>query len=175
MKKGPSEVRFEFDHMLVKLGKYLRILGYDAAWEPGIRTHELIHRANREGRVFVTRNRQIREQYPPAREAVVLAEDDPVEQLRALGRALDLDLHSGLFSKCIRCNVPLDAVPDKAAVRARVHPNVFDRYDRFFTCPACGTVFWHGSHVRNTCRKLGVPLPEEGERPTSTAERPTPK
>ena len=29
---------------LYKLGKYLRILGFDASWEPALRTHELIRR-----------------------------------------------------------------------------------------------------------------------------------
>lgn len=159
MSKNPSDVRFQLDHMLIKLGKYLRILGYDAEWDLGIRTHELISRANREGRVFVTRNLRTREQCPPVRELVVLREDDPVEQLRTLAAALDLDLRAGLFSKCIRCNIALDAVVDKESIRARVHPNVFDRYERFFACPKCGTVFWHGSHVRNTCRKLGVEPP----------------
>ena len=38
------ETRFMVDHMLIKLGKYLRILGYDAAWDDGVRTHELILR-----------------------------------------------------------------------------------------------------------------------------------
>jgi uncharacterized protein with PIN domain len=31
----------------------------------------------------------------------------------------------------------------------------------FYTCPQCGTVFWKGSHVRNTCRKLRLPSAEE--------------
>ena len=57
-------VRFVVDHMLVKLGKYLRILGYDAAWDPAVRTHELIQRANVEGRIFLTRNGRLPEQYP---------------------------------------------------------------------------------------------------------------
>lgn len=159
MKRGPTDVRFEVDHMLVKLGKYLRILGYDAAWNAGLRTHELIAAANREGRVFLTRNTHLADEYPPPREVVVLPQDDPLEQLRALAERMELDLASGLFSKCIRCNVPLTPVADKESVRGKVHDSVLERYDRFFTCPQCGTVFWHGSHVRNTCRKLGIPPP----------------
>ncbi len=159
MDAEPQDVRFEVDHMLVKLGKYLRILGYDADWDPHPRTHELILKANREGRVFLTRNRQLADQYPHPLRLVAFVTDDPREQFRILVDQLHLDTRSRLFSKCIRCNVSLDVVADKESVRAKVHPNVFERYDRFFSCPQCGTVFWHGSHVRNTCRKLGLDLP----------------
>ena len=164
--------RFMIDHMLIKLGKYLRILGYEAEWDLRLRTHELIQRANVENRIFVTRNRRLPSQYPSPRRLILLDATAPVEQLDALVADLHLDRHAGLFTKCIRCNVVLDKIPDKAAIRDRVHPNVYARFDRFYTCPGCGTVFWKGSHVRNTCAKLGIePIPpqspsvESGPRP----------
>jgi uncharacterized protein with PIN domain len=76
-----------------------------------------------------------------------------IEQVR-------LDPQAGLFSKCIRCNVLLDKILDKQEIEAAVHPNIYARHEKFFKCPACHTVFWHGSHVVNTCKKLGVELPE---------------
>lgn len=159
MTTSPAEIRFLCDHMLVKLGKYLRILGYDAEWDPRRRTHELIRRANDEGRVFLTRNRRLESEYPRPARPVVFREDDPVAQLNALAARFGLEKQSGLFSACIRCNCPLDPVADKEEIRDRVHPAVFERHERFFRCPSCGTVFWHGSHVRNTCRKLGLDAP----------------
>lgn len=159
MKQGPADIRFTVDHMLIKLGKYLRILGFDADWNPGLRTHELILYANREHRFFLTRNRQIAAQYPEPERYLVLASNDPAAQFEQIVSRFDLDTHAWLFSKCIRCNRRLDPVTDKESIRARVHPNVFASHEHFYTCPSCGTVFWHGSHVRNTCRKLGIPLP----------------
>jgi len=153
----PADIRFMVDHMLIKLGKYLRILGYDAVWDPALRTHELILRANAEDRVFLTRNTRLAHQYPPPRRLATLTTTAPVEQLRQIVRAFDLDPASGWFSACIRCNRRLEPIPDKRAIRERVHPNVYARYERFFRCPQCGTVFWKGSHVRNTGRKLGWP------------------
>jgi len=153
--------RFTVDHMVIKRGKYLRIAGFDAEWDLGLRTHELSQRANAEGRVFLTRNRRLGINYPVPSRVVVLESPDPVRQLQTVVAALGLDPQADLFVRCIRCNVVLDPVPDKAAIRARVHPNVFARYARFFTCPRCGTVFWRGSHVRNTCRKLGLAAPGE--------------
>jgi uncharacterized protein with PIN domain len=54
--------------------------------------------------------------------------------------------------------MPLQSVPDKKEIEARVHPNVYGRFEQFYRCPSCGTVFWKGSHVRNTSRKLGLSL-----------------
>jgi uncharacterized protein with PIN domain len=147
------------DHMVIRLGKYLRIIGCDAAWDLHVRTQDLIVRANLEDRVFVTRNRRLPHQYPAPIRLFTLDDTDPVAQFDRLIAAWGLDPGAKLFSQCIRCNVALDPVPDKAAIRERVHPNVLNRYDRFFRCPRCGTVFWHGSHVRNTCRKLRLAPP----------------
>ena len=131
-------------------------MGYDAAWDRQVRTQELIARANAEGRVFLTRNTQLTNRYLWPRRVILLKDTDPVKQLSAVVTELKLDTLSGLFSKCIRCNVRLEAVSDKTMIRSRVHPNVWARQLEFFTCPKCHTVFWKGSHVRNTCRKLGL-------------------
>ncbi len=151
--------RFMMDHMVIRLGKYLRIAGYDAEWDTGLRTHDLIHRANASGRIFVTRNGHVAEQFPAVHELILLTTTDPVGQFRDLVDRLQLDVKAGLFSRCIRCNVELGPLADKREAEPRVHPNVYARQERFFRCPDCGTVFWHGSHVVNTCRKLGLPLP----------------
>ena len=158
-----AKPRFMLDHMVIRLGKYLRIIGYDADWDLALRTHDLIQRANASGRIFITRNTRLIEQYPPVRQAFILTETDPALQFHTLVARLGLDACTGLFSRCIRCNVGLDALPDKQSAEARVHPNVYLRQDRFFRCPHCGTIFWHGSHVANTCRKLNLPLPTDNK------------
>ena len=147
---------FMMDHMVIRLGKYLRIIGYDAEWDVGVRTHDLIQRANATGRIFVSRNTQLAEQYPPTRTGIILTETDPTLQFRTLVKKLGLDTQTSLFSRCIRCNVELSAVVDKQEVRERVHPNVYLRQERFFCCPHCGTIFWLGTHVANTRRKLSL-------------------
>jgi uncharacterized protein with PIN domain len=146
--------------MAVKLGKYLRCLGYDAAWSPGEPTRLLAQRAAREGRILLTRNTRVGVEFEAPCAWLQLASEDPVEQMAQVREALDLDVESGLFSRCIRCNVELATLADREAVRGRVHAGVFERYRTFFACPGCGTLFWKGSHVANTCRKLGLPPPE---------------
>jgi hypothetical protein len=151
-----EEHGFMVDHMLIRLGKYLRIIGYDAVWEKEVRTHALIARANAESRIFLTRNTHIAEQYPHPDKIFILKETDPVKQFQSVVAEFRLDPREKLFLKCIRCNVFLEKVAGKEKIRAAVHPNVYARFDAFFTCPKCGTVFWKGTHVANTCRKLGL-------------------
>jgi uncharacterized protein len=154
-------IRFMIDHMLIKLGKYLRIAGYDAEWDLTLRTHELILKANAEDRIFVTRNKHLPYQHPVPRRVVLLCTTDPVAQFHQVASELQLDTQANLFSRCIRCNVKLKEVSDKSEISSKVHPNVLQRYEHFHACPSCGTVFWKGSHVRNTCTKLQVTSSDE--------------
>ena len=85
---------------------------------------------------------------------LVPADMEPVAQLHQVVKSFDLDPNAFLFSKCIRCTVSLESVPDRDTIKSRVHPNVFARFETFYQCPRCDTVFWKGTHVRNTCRKL---------------------
>jgi hypothetical protein len=150
--------RFCVDGMAIRLGKYLRCLGFDAVWDARLPTRLLARRAAEEGRVFLTRNSRVGFELRPTGPYLALAGEDPVQQARQVIEELGLDT-GGAFTRCIRCNLPLDAVADREEVRARVPERVFPRHDRYFTCPGCHTVFWLGSHVARTCAKLGVPAP----------------
>ncbi|MBM4147895.1 MAG: hypothetical protein FJ224_02460 [Lentisphaerae bacterium] len=154
---GPAP-RFMVDRMLVRLGKYLRVMGYDAEWDAGAATGELVDRANRENRIFLTRNRRLADQHGIPDSAVLFETGNPVEQVAQLLQKMRLDPGARLFSRCIRCNVALRNIADKTLIRDRVHPAVYLRHSTFYTCPSCGTVFWKGSHVANTLRKLSPAL-----------------
>src|SRR5947207_2609029 len=104
--KAPA-LRFAVDAMLVKLGRYLRCLGYDAEWEPESSLATRIERADAQDRVFLTRNQNVGHQVPAPRRALFLASDDPVEQLWRVIDELGLDTERYLFTRCIRCNVEL--------------------------------------------------------------------
>jgi uncharacterized protein with PIN domain len=145
--------------MAVKLGKYLRCLGYDAEWDVRVPTRELARRAAAEGRVLLTRNTRVGFELEPPARWLQLTSEDAVEQLQQVVAAFDLDVRAHLFSRCILCNVALETISDRERARGRVPGRVLERYETFYACPRCGTVFWKGTHVANTCRKLGIEWP----------------
>ena len=154
--------RFLVDGMLIRLGKYLRCIGIDAEWERGTGTRALARRADLEDRILLTRNTRVGTEIEPPRRWRVLASEDPVEGLREVLDAFAIDPGELLFTRCISCNVELvRATPEE--VEARVLPEVRARHQLFFSCPSCRTVFWYGSHVVNTCAKLGLAPPAEAE------------
>lgn len=155
----PIAPRFLVDGMAIKLGKYLRCLGYDADWDVSTPTRGLARRAAAESRILLTRNTRMGFELEAPPRWLALESADPLEQVRQVVRELELDMRARLFSRCIRCNLELEVVADTTAVRERVPARVRERYRTFYTCPGCATVFWRGSHVANTCRKLGIEPP----------------
>jgi uncharacterized protein with PIN domain len=157
----PASTRpcFLVDASLIKLGRYLRCLGFDAEWDESASARELATRAEDQGRIFVTRSTRLDFEVPRPGACVELRAGDAEQQLAQLVRELGLDARRWLFTRCIRCNVELERVRDREQVRALVAPEVFARQSEFFRCPRCATVFWRGSHVANTCRKLGLEPP----------------
>lgn len=151
------ELRIVVDHMLLKLGRYLRCLGIDAVWDLEHTTHELMRRAHAERRTFVTRNARPQLRRRVALRVLLVRSTDPVEQVREVLEATGVDPMSRIFSRCIRCNVELEELPPAAPALDRLPPRVRSTYRRFHRCPSCETVFWKGTHVANTCRKLGLP------------------
>jgi hypothetical protein len=139
------QARFSVDRTLGKLVKWLRILGYDTLSEPGIADPEFIGRAAREGRIALTRKRRWGGTGVP--EGVVVLTADRVRS--QVGEVLErLDLHpdpAGRLTRCLRCNSPLEEA-GREEITALVPLYVPQRYDRFFRCPACGGVYWPGTH-----------------------------
>jgi len=134
---------FVVDTMLGTLAKYLRIMGYDAAYQRHYseqRMRELVG----EGRVLLTRSRERAARY----ENSILVDRDLVkDQLAVLDRHVRLTRdHAGYFSRCIRCNSPLEKADEEVA-RERVPDYVFTtQRDRIQFCPACGRCYWPGTH-----------------------------
>jgi len=151
---------FLVDHMLAKLGAYLRCIGLDAASSALLR-RELLQHARVESRVLLTRSPKLAGLAPPDAHVFRVEDADPVRQLWAVVRAFDIDPRARLFTRCIRCNVELALLEGRGEWTSRVPPRVLERHARFWTCPACGTIFWRGTHVANTCAKLGIVSPED--------------
>lgn len=156
----PPELRFFCDAMLGRLARWLRALGYDAAYDPRIGDAELVRRAVEEERVILTRDRGLAQAWR-VEGCVVLESDDPLESLAALDRRFDLGWPRPLFRRCLACNTPLEEAPAAEVVR-RVPDRVRGRESEFRRCPACERIYWEGSHTLRMRRRLQEALGEEG-------------
>jgi len=152
MSAHPAAPAFVADVMLGRLARTLRMLGYDTSYRSDATDDDIKLAAVREGRVVLTRDRQIAETRLPIR--VVLVRDDRVaDQIRQVVRELGLAPDGGLFTRCVVCNSLVADVP-REEVRDRVPPYVFATQNRFARCPGCGRTYWSATHVERARRWL---------------------
>ena len=150
-----SDPKFIIDFNAGRLAKWLRIMGYDTTFVPGIEDGELVSLALEEGRILLTRDRDIMKRRPIASGEIraLLLESDHIEgQLRRVVEAYHLDIHRA-SSRCIACNLPLRRA-DREDIRERVPPYVFRTQAEIEECPSCRKPFWRGTHWRNVRREL---------------------
>lgn len=157
----PAPPRFILDGHLGKLAAYLRLLGFDAAYQNHADDDVLARISAEQDRVLLTRDRGL------LKRSVVtygccLRTTDSRQQLLDVIRRYDLVGLARPFSRCLRCNGLLHAI-EKAAIADRLLPLTKKYYDDFRQCDACGKIYWPGSHYDSLKRFIEAAL--RGERP----------
>ena len=150
-------IRFLADCNVGRLARWLRVLGYDAAFEPRLADPQVVARALAEGRVLLTRDADMMRRRVSRGGAVraVLLEDDRVqEQVRQVIDELGL-VPDRALSRCLDCHVELEPRP-MAAVLERLPPHVRRTQCRFSQCPSCGRVYWPGTHWQRMRERIGA-------------------
>ena len=153
------ELRFLVDLNVGRLVKWLRAMGYDAVMVPATDDGELVRLALREGRVVLTKDARFCQRRVVASgllRAVLVRSDTLREQLRQVVAELGLSAGNG-FTRCLRCNHPLRAAP-REEVAPLVPPYVRRTQQEFCRCPACGRIYWRGTHWANMRRELAEAL-----------------
>ena len=128
---------------LGRLARWLRLMGCDAELSPASPVDALTCRAVNEQRVLVTRIRAIGTSCvfrvvhvtSPLLDAQLTELLAQLPELRAQQR----------FSRCDRCNVPVEPIA-KAQVEERAPPYVYQTQERFTTCPRCQRIYWPATH-----------------------------
>ncbi len=146
-------MKFLTDRNLGKLAKWLRILGYDTVCHQGDIDRTFLERGRAEGRVVLSRRRDLVKRNYRGRMAIIYADtvaDQIDEIIDTLGVHPDPTLY---FTRCLRCNAKLSEVP-KAEIECSVPPYIHDTQERFFLCPECKAVFWAGTHRDNMLKTL---------------------
>lgn len=152
------DIRFIADRNLGSLAKWLRILGYDTLYERGNADLDFLNKAAEEGRVALTRKRDITRLSYPVRLVVVKA-DHARDQLAEVLEALTIIPNPvKRMTLCLRCNASLEAIPKETA-EGLVPVYVYQKYRKFRRCPLCGRIYWPGTHCEHVEERLRAQLP----------------
>ena len=138
--------RFVLDVHLGRLARYLRMLGFDSAWQRDLDDSQIVDRALDEGRIILTRDVGILKQ-KRVTHAYWLRSMRPERQLAEVVAALSLQTQLRPFTRCMECNGLLRPV-DREDLAGRIDADIRERFQRFWECPSCGRVYWQGSHWR---------------------------
>lgn len=148
--------RFIVDCNAGKLTKWLRLMGYDTTFFNGTSDSHLVATALAEGRVILSRDRQIMKRRVITTgklKAILIRSDEPELQMRQVIDELGLDSKSQPFTLCLECNQPL-VERDKGEVKELVPPYVYQTQSQFMQCPACQRLYWRGTHWQAMAEQL---------------------
>jgi uncharacterized protein with PIN domain len=137
-------LRFVADAHLGALARFLRMAGFDTVYDNTIHDDEIAALAESEGRVVLTRDRELLKRRTITHGCYIHALK-PEQQLRELFDRLDLASSVKPFSLCLHCNAPLRTV-SREEVWEQLPPAVRELHHEFNTCDCCHGVFWKGSH-----------------------------
>lgn len=155
--------RFIADAHLGGLARLLRLTGFDTLYDNHYDDAEIVVIAVREGRIVLTRDRELLKRRELTHGCFVHAIKPELQAMEIFQR-LDLCRNARPFSLCLECNAPLRPI-DKAEVAHRLPADVRARQARFSTCDRCQRVFWEGSHWQRmqaiVTRLLACGLPRE--------------
>jgi uncharacterized protein with PIN domain len=142
---------FAVDRTLGRLGKWLRLMGFDTLLErdnpsgfPG---------PEASGRVVLTRIRSRHEAFPAGR-SLFITHDRAAAQREQVVRELGVrasDLRP--FTRCLRCNTVIVPV-GSTEVEGLVPEYVLATQESFSRCPSCSRVYWKGTHTARALEEI---------------------
>jgi uncharacterized protein with PIN domain/sulfur carrier protein ThiS len=151
--------RFVVDVNLGRLARLLRVLGFDVWWSSDADDPTLVDVSLGQQRILLTRDRGLLKRRVITHGLFVHSQH-PEEQTLEVLRRLDLRQRLAPFTRCIRCNGTLAAVP-KDEVVDQLEPLTRRYYQDFSRCADCGRIYWAGSHharlvslVERLCEQL---------------------
>ena len=142
-----GEHRFVLDAHLGRLATWLRVLGFDAAYENSCEDKELARISHEQKRILLTRDRGLLKRSEVVYGYFVRATEAKQQAVEVL-RRFDLFASAAPFQRCLRCNALLEAVA-KERILERLQPRTRQHYDAFRICPACQRIYWAGSHYEH--------------------------
>ena len=138
------EVRFIADVHLGTLAHYLRLLGFDTAYENNWEDPYIIDTGVSETRIILTRDRGILKT-GRVRYGTLIRHKEPGKQLLQVLDRYSLRGKIHPYSRCLHCNGTILEI-DKESIRKQLLADTAKYYHEFFQCENCKQIYWKGSH-----------------------------
>ncbi|MCD6257699.1 Mut7-C RNAse domain-containing protein [Candidatus Aerophobetes bacterium] len=148
------EVKFFADSMLGKLARWLRLMGFDTLYYPSISDEELIRESQKDGRIVLTKDSELVRENKNKVNFLYIVPSDPYEQIKIVIKKFKLDPWKGLFSRCVHCNEPIKKIENILEIKDEVPSYAYQNSSSFYRCPACGRIYWEGSHHKKIRAKI---------------------
>ncbi len=145
-------IRFIADVHLGRLARYLRMVGFDTAYQTTLSDPEIIRMSGRDRRIILTRDRGLLRD-GRVTHGYLVRHTHATCQLREVVDQFHLSRHFSPFTRCLPCNGLIEPI-ESDKVGERAPKAILDTHTRFFECQLCGRVYWQGSHVHRMVRML---------------------
>jgi uncharacterized protein len=139
-----NSTEFVADGHLGTLTRNLRLLGFDIAYDPQAQDRQLLSVMETESRALLTRDRRLL-MHAVVQTGYCPRSQNAHEQTIEVVRRFDLFDLITPFTRCLRCNAPLQKVA-KADIIEKLEPLTKIYYEQFRRCTGCGQIYWAGSH-----------------------------
>jgi len=143
---------FVLDVHLGRLARNLRLLGFDVAYDPNAEDRQLLCTMKSEDRALLTRDRRLL-MHAVVRTGYCPRSQNADEQTVEVIRRFDLLGSLAPFTRCVRCNAPLQMV-SKTEIIERLEPLTKIYYEQFRRCTGCSQIYWPGSHFSKLQKRI---------------------
>lgn len=138
----PNKVLFCADHMLGRLCKWLRFMGFDVLYPRNeLGDNEIMKLCSKEGRILLTRDNELYSRTPGS---ILILSVSIEEQVLQVLRSFTPD-PSLYFTKCPECNNELKEASG-LELRDKLPPKIEASGEKVWKCDNCGKVYWQGTH-----------------------------
>jgi uncharacterized protein with PIN domain len=148
--------RFAADRMLVRLARWLRLMGADVICDPALSGAETLRLAREQNRPLLTRDKRLR----TAPDVLYVESHLFRDQIREVMDRYPFDPRRLAFTRCSSCNQLLKRVPRDAVARS-LPPFVYAAHDSFAVCERCNRVHWDATHVERAMREIDALTPHQ--------------
>jgi uncharacterized protein len=146
--------KFAADRMLIRLARWLRLMGADVLCDPATSGADILRLARGEGRPLLTRDKRLR----TAQDVVYIQSHLFRDQVREVMEQYPFDPRRFAFTRCSACNQLLTLVSREAVARS-VPPFIYAAHEKFAVCEHCNRVHWDASHVERALREIDAFMP----------------